>query len=238
MTLRNVVAVCAALLLGALGYRLYLARSGAAAVDPLLVMVTQMRTRAILEHEREITVWYRSCPEVPGVNPQVLVIWPGKLSYEIDLAATRLELRGDVLYATTPPIRADEPAVPTELGEYVASSSVWTLPSDQQLVLDEMRKASPLARHLSVYYLRHDAGLVQRFRDELESFLRGLTGALGVPVKRIEVQIPASDVVIPARPSLSLCSGSSALANGAPFARRLADGSEAGVNPSRPLAPP
>ncbi len=142
-----------------------------------------------------------------------------------------------MLYATTPPIRAAEPAVPSELGEYVASSSVWTVPSDQQLVLDEMRKASPLARHLAAYYLRHDASLVQRFREELESFLRGLTGALGVPVKRIEVQIPASDVVIPARPSLSAWSGSSALANGAPFARRLADGSEAGVYPARPAAP-
>jgi hypothetical protein len=29
-----------------------------------------------------VTVWYKACPEVKGINPQVMVIWPAKLSYE------------------------------------------------------------------------------------------------------------------------------------------------------------
>ena len=63
--------------------------------SPLNVMVTQMRTRAIIEHERQVTVWYKACPEVKGVNPQVMVIWPAKLNYELDLAATKLSLSAD-----------------------------------------------------------------------------------------------------------------------------------------------
>jgi hypothetical protein len=233
VTVRGVIAVCVALLIGALGYRTLFAGRDGAREDPLLVLVSQMRTRAIVEHERDITVWYRTCPEVPGVNPQVLVIWPGKLSYELDLAQTRLELRGDVLYAAAPAIRADEPAVPTELGEYVASSSIWTLPSDQQLVLDEMKKASPLARHLSHWYLKNDPTITQRLREELAIWLQGIAGALRVPVSRVEVEVAPSTVAIPARPTLSLCEGGTGLANGTPFVRRETDGSEAGIFPAR-----
>ena len=69
-------------------------------------MVTQMRTRAIIEHERSVTVWYKACPEVTGINPQVMVIWPAKLNYELDLAETKLSLSADgVLHVSTPPIR-------------------------------------------------------------------------------------------------------------------------------------
>ena len=236
MQIGNVVAVCAALLLGALGYRWLVASREPAVADPLLIMVTQMRTRAQIEHEREITVWYRTCPEVPGVNPEVLVIWPGKLSYELDLGQTRLELRGDVLHVTAPAIRADEPAVPTELGEYVARSSIWTLESDRKLVIDEMKKASPLARHLSAYYLKNDATLAQQFRDELSTWLQSLAAALKVPVSRVEVQIETSAVVVPARPALALCEGSTALANGVAFARRQTDGTEVGIYPPRAAA--
>ncbi len=78
--LRNVIAIVIAVALGAIGYSFWLRKD--AEESPLNVMVTQMRTRAIIEHERTITVWYRACPEVTGINPQVMVIWPAKLNYE------------------------------------------------------------------------------------------------------------------------------------------------------------
>ena len=53
--LKNVIALVIALALGALGYALWVRKD--AEESPLNVMVTQMRTRAIIEHEREITVW-------------------------------------------------------------------------------------------------------------------------------------------------------------------------------------
>jgi len=228
--LKNVIALVIALALGALGYSWWVNKD--AEESPLNVMVTQMRTRAIIEHERQVTVWYKACPEVKGINPQVMVIWPAKLNYELDLAATKLSLSADgVLRADTPPIRGDDPSVPSEVGEYLAQTSFWTLDSEQAIVIREMQKATPLARHLTAYFLRNDVGLSAQFKEELEAYLRGIAGALELPVTRIEINIPHEDVKIPARPDLSLCEGSIALANGFGFARRQDDGSVIGIYP-------
>ncbi len=230
--LRNVIAIVVAVAIGAVGYSLWTRKD--AEESPINVMVTQMRTRAIIEHERQITVWYRACPETKGVNPQVMVIWPAKLNYELDLSETRVTLGADgVLTVETPAIRADDPSVPTEYGEYMAQTSFWTLDSEQAIVMREMQKATPLARHLTAYFLRSDAGLSEHFKEELEAYLRGIAGALGVVVTRIEVNIPTQEVVIPARPELTLCEGTVAVANGLPFARRQFDGAIIGVYPKK-----
>jgi hypothetical protein len=235
--LRNVIAIVIAVAIGAVGYSLWTTKD--AEESPINVMVTQMRTRAIIEHERQITVWYRACPETKGVNPQVMVIWPAKLNYELDLAETRMSLSADgVLTVDTPAIRADDPSVPTEYGEYMAQTSFWTLDSEQAIVMREMQKATPLARHLTAYFLRSDAGLSTHFKEELEAYLRGIAGALGVLVSRIEINIPEQKVNIPARPELTLCEGTVAVANGLPFARRQLDGTVIGIYPKKPKATP
>jgi hypothetical protein len=231
--LKNIIAIVIAVALGAIGYSLWQRKD--AEESPLVVMVAQMRTRAIIEHERVVTVWYKACPEVPGVNPQVMVIWPAKLNYELDLAETKLSLSADgVLHVKTPPIRADDPSVPSEVGEYMAQTSFWTLDSEQAIVMREMQKATPLARHLTAYFLRNDAGLSDHFKDELETYLRGIAGALGVVVKKIEVEIPEVKVNIPPRPEITLCEGTVALANGMGFARRQDDGTTIGIYPRKP----
>ena len=230
--LKNLIALIIAVAAGAIGYSFWVRKD--AEESPLMVMVTQMRTRAIIEHERTVTVWYKACPEVPGINPQVMVIWPAKLNYELDLAETKLSLSADgVLHVSTPPIRVDDPSVPSEVGEYMAQTSFWTLDSEQAIVLREMQKATPLSRHLTAYFLRNDAGLSAHFKEELETYLRGIAGALGVVVKQIEIDIPTGDVLIPKRPELSLCEGTVALANGLAFARRQADGTIIGIYPKR-----
>lgn len=230
--LKNVVALIIAVAAGAIGYSYWTSKDDEE--SPLNVMVTQMRTRAIIEHERNVTVWYKACPEVKGVNPQVMVIWPAKLNYELDLAATKMSLSPDgVLHVTTPPIRADDPSVPSEVGEYMAQTSFWTLESEQTIVIREMQKATPLARHLTGYFLRNDAGLSEHFKEELETYLRGIAGALGVVITKIEIEIPEVEVQIPPRPELTLCEGSVALANGFGFARRQADGTIIGIYPKK-----
>jgi hypothetical protein len=230
--LKNLIAIIIAVAVGAIGYRYWVRKD--AEESPLNVMVTQMRTRAIIEHERSVTVWYKACPEVPGINPQVMVIWPAKLNYELDLSDTKMSLSVDgILHVSTPPIRADDPSVPSEFGEYMAQTSFWTLESEQAIVMREMQKATPLARHLTVYFLRNDVGLSAHFKEELETYLRGIAGALGVVVKKIEIDIPTVDVAIPLRPELSLCEGSVALANGLAFARRQSDGTIIGIYPKK-----
>jgi hypothetical protein len=230
--LKNVIAIIIAVAVGAVGYSYWTHKD--AEESPLNVMVTQMRTRAIIEHERSVTVWYKACPEVKGINPQVMVIWPAKLNYELDLAETKLSLSPEgVLHAITPPIRGDDPSVPSDVGEYMAQTSFWTLESEQAIVMREMQKATPLARHLTAYFLRNDVGLSEHFKEELETYLRGIAGALGVMVTRVEIEIPTVQVTIPPRPELTLCEGSVALANGLAFARRQEDGTIVGIYPKK-----
>lgn len=234
--LKNLIAIIIAVGVGAVGYAFWVRKD--AEESPLNVMVTQMRTRAIIEHERQVTVWYKACPEVKGVNPQVMVIWPAKLNYELDLAETKLSLdAAGVLHVATPPIRADDPSVPSEYGEYLAQTSFWTLDSEQAIVLREMQKATPLARYLTSYFLMTDVGLREHFKEELEIYLRGIVGALGVPVKKIDVDIPKTEFRVQPRPELALCEGSVALANGMGFARRQEDGTVIGIYPKRPAVP-
>jgi hypothetical protein len=234
--LKNIVAIVIAVAIGAIGYSWWTNKD--AEESPLNVMVTQMRTRAIIEHERHVTVWYKACPEVTGVNPQVMVIWPAKLNYELDLAATKLTISPDgTLHVETPAIRADDPSVPSEFGEYMAQTSFWTLDNEQAIVRREMQKATPMARHLTAYFLRNDVGLSQHFKEELETYLRGIAGALGVTVTKIEIVIPSEKVIIPPRPSITLCEGAVAVANGLPFARREADGTVIGIYPRKPTTP-
>ncbi|MEO8019702.1 MAG: hypothetical protein ABI769_17975 [Pseudomonadota bacterium] len=230
--LKNLLALIVAVAVGAVGYSWWMKKD--AEESPINVMVTQMRTRAIIEHERTVTVWYKACPEVKGINPEVMVIWPAKLNYELDLAETKLTLSADgVLRAMTPPIRGDDPSVPSDVGQYMAQTSFWTLESEQAIVMREMQKATPLARHLTAYFLRNDVGLSEHFKEELETYLRGIAGALGVPVTRIEIEIPTVEVKIPPRPELTLCEGSVALANGFGFARRQEDGTVVGIYPKK-----
>jgi hypothetical protein len=234
--LKHVIAIIIAVAVGAIGYSMWIRKD--AEESPIMVMVTQMRTRAIIQHERQVTVWYKACPETRGVNPQVMVIWPAKLNYVLDLSEVKLDLGADgVLHVKTPPIRADDPSVPSEVGEYMAQTSFWTLDSEQAIVMREMQKATPLARHLTGYFLRNDVGLSAHFKEELESYLRGMTGALGVPVKRFDIEIPEQEVVIPPRPEITLCEGTVAIANGMSFARRQADGTVIGIYPKKENAP-
>ena len=109
--LNNLIAVIIAVAIGAAGYAWWSRKD--AEESPLMVMVTQMRTRAIIEHERQVTVWYKACPEVRGINPQVMVIWPAKLNYELAQGSTPGQIAAllkmvpisQVLYGTDYPFR-------------------------------------------------------------------------------------------------------------------------------------
>jgi len=187
--------------------------------DPIVVIVNQMRTRAVIEHERRVTVWYKSCPEVTGINPEVFVIWPGQLLYTLDLAHTEVRLAGDVLQVSTPPIEIEEPAVPSDLAQFVADNPFWNLATDASIGNAALQKASPVARYLTVYFLKHDPTLEGYFVKELTAYLKGVAGALNVPVREVRVEIPEAKLRAPALPALELCSGTAATANGVPFLR-------------------
>jgi hypothetical protein len=188
-------------------------------VDPIHVIVTQLKTHAIVEHERQIAVWYRACPEVAGVNPQIFVAWPAKLSYELALGDVKLTRSGDRLKVSTAGIRGDEPAVPTDFLDYLSTDPLFNFANEQQLVNDEVRKASGIARYLSAYYLRRDPSLREDFTRELQALVARLADALGVAVAGVDVEIAPLDPGVFRLPKLDLCAGTAASVNGIAFAK-------------------
>ena len=216
---KYVVIAILALLLGAFGARAYYKKGEPAPVDPINVMVLQMKTHAIIEHERQVAVWYRACPEVAGVNPEIFIAWPAKLSYELELRDVAIERIGDTLKVSTRAIHADEPAVPSDFLDYLSTSSLFTFTNEQGLVNREIQKSSPLARYLTAYYLLRDDSLRGDFATEIEGLVTRMAGALGVPAKKVEVAIAKETVKLPKLPSLELCDASAASVNGLPFAR-------------------
>jgi hypothetical protein len=217
--MKYVVIAILALVLGAFGARAYYKKSEPAPVDPINVMVLQMKTHAIIEHERQVAVWYRACPEVVGVNPEIFIAWPAKLSYELELSDVAIERAGDTLKVSTRAIHADEPAVPSDFLDYLSTNSLFTFTNEQGLVNREIQKSSPLARYLTAYYLLRDDSLRGDFAVEIEGLVTRMAGALGVPAKKVEVAIARENVKLPKLPSLELCGGSAASVNGLPFAR-------------------
>jgi hypothetical protein len=217
--MKYVVIAVLALVLGVLAARWYYQPKPTEPVDPINVMITQMRTHAIIEHERQVAVWYRACPDVVGKDPEIFIAWPAKLSYELELADVTLERAGDTIKVHTRPIHADEPAVPSDFLDYLSTTSLFTFANEQQLVNEEIKKSTPLARYLTTYYLKRDASLRGDFAGEIENLVVHMAGALGVPVNHVEIDIATQEVNLPKLPKLELCGSSSAAVNGVPFAK-------------------
>jgi hypothetical protein len=187
--------------------------------DPITVIVTQLKTQAIIEHERNIAVWYKACPKVTGVDPQMFVAWPGKLSFELPLADVAVTREGSKLIVRTAAVRVDEPALPTEQLDYLSTEPILNLIDEDQLVNAELKKASAIARYLATYYLKRDATLYDAMADELRTLVLRIGSAIDAGITEVEVDIPRPDPKLPRLPALELCTGTKAAVNGLPFAK-------------------
>jgi hypothetical protein len=187
--------------------------------DPITVIVTQLKTQAIIEHERQIAVWYKACPKVTGVDPQMFVAWPGKLSFELPLTDVAVARDGHKLNVRTAAIRVDEPALPTELLDYLSTDPILNLVDEEQLINVELKKASGIARYLATYYLKRDATLYDAVSDELRTLILRIGSAIDAGITEVEVEIPRPDPKLPRLPPLELCAGTKAAVNGLPFAK-------------------
>lgn len=217
-----VIALLALILGGLVGRAIWGEKPEPKTVDPVQVILTQVRTHAVVEHERQIAIWYRACPQVIGKTPQMFIAWPAKLVYQLELGDVQIKRSGTVITVTTSAIHSDEPSVPTDFMDYLTTTSIFTFANEQELVNHEIGKASPIARYLTTYYLARDPSVAADFGDELRSLVEHLAGALNVPFTRVDVEIPK--VVVqpgswPKLPKLELCEGTYAAVNGLPFAK-------------------
>ena len=122
--------------------------------------------------------------------------------------------------------------------DYLATTSIFTFANEQELVNHEIGKSSPIARYLTAYFLARDPSLQGDFAQELQRLVEHLAAALGVPVTRVEVEVPKAQVTWPKLPKIELCEGTMASVNGLPFAK-FADGSTVpiGFRPPQPTRP-
>jgi hypothetical protein len=217
--MKYVVISVLALVLGGLVGRAIWGEKKEQPVDPVQVIVTQLKTHAIVAHERQLAIWYRACPSVWGKTPQIFVAWPAKLSYELELSDVQVTRVGTVIKIRTAAIHPNEPAVPTDFMDYLSTTSIFTFANEQELVNHEIAKASPIARYLTTYFLARDPSLQGDFADELQRLVEHLASALGVPVTKVEVDVPKPQITWPKLPTLELCEGTMASVNGLPFAK-------------------
>jgi len=216
-----VIALLALVLGGMIGRALWGAKP--AQPDPVQVIVTQLKTHAVIQHERQLAIWYRACPSVFGKTPQIFIAWPARVSYQLELADVKVDRDGSVIKVSTAAIHPDEPAVPTDFMDYLSTTSIFTFANEQELVNHEIGKATPIARYLTTYFLARDPSLQGDFVDELRRLVEHLAAALGVPFTRVEVEVPKPQVSWPKLPKIELCEGTMASVNGLPFAK-FADG--------------
>jgi hypothetical protein len=217
-----VIALLALILGGLIGRAIWGEKPPSQPVDPVQVIVTQVRTHAVIEHERQIAIWYRACPAVIGKTPQIFIAWPAKLIYQLELGDVQIKRNGNVITVSTPVIHSSEPSVPTDFMDYLSTTSIFTFANEQELVNHEIGKASPIARYLTTYYMARDPSVEDDFADELRTLVEHLAGALGVAYTQVNVEMPK--VVVPEGtwpklPKLELCAGTYAAVNGLPFAK-------------------
>ncbi len=217
--MKYVVIALLAVILGGLIGRAIWRETPVQPVDPVNVIVTQLKTHAIIEHERQLAIWYRACPEVLGKTPQIFIAWPARVSYELELSDVQVTRAGGVIRVRTAAIHPNEPAVPTDFVDYLSTHSIFTFANEQELANHEIGKASPIARYLTTYFLARDPSLQGDFAVELQRLVEHLAAALQVPVTRVEVDVPKPQVSWPKLPKIELCEGTLASVNGLPFAK-------------------
>lgn len=188
--------------------------------DPVQIVMTQLRTHAVIEQERQLGVWYRVCPTVLGKTPQIFMAWPVRLTYQIELGNVQVSREGTVIRVKTSPIHSVEPSIPTDFIDYMSTESIFTFANEQELVNHEIAKATPVARYLTTYFMAHDPSLLDDFRQQMESLVEHFTSALGIRVTRVDVEIPPIRITSwPRLPRIELCAGTLASVNGLPFAK-------------------
>ncbi len=147
-----VIAILALVLGGLIGRAIWMQKPEQP-VDPVQVIVTQLRTHAVISHERQLAIWYRACPSVLGKTPTIFIAWPATISYQLELKDVQVSRSGSVIKVRTPAIHEDEPSVPTDFMDYLSTKSIFTFANEEELVNHEIGKASPIARYLTTYFL-------------------------------------------------------------------------------------
>ncbi len=182
--------------------------------DPIRIIEHGVRTKAVIQHEKDVTVWYEACPEVPGFNPRLFMLWPATLNYEVSISNAQLSVNGGALEIETGPIQIDKPSIANNLIESIPKRTFFNFSDEDRLINNEIRKTSSIANHIAARYLADGADIRASVSDKVREFITDISDALQVQYDTVIVRVAEGDVLESPLPPLELCRGTPFRLNG------------------------
>ena len=149
---------------------------------PILVtsLVANMQDDTVIEHERDMVTWYRTCPKRihwHDFSPEILVIFPATVRYELSLENLSLpEFIDGEWVVEAGPITADKPIIDTNRQTSLANGKPLT--DENEYISREMQRMTPIASYLSLQQLQTEQSTIRkRMAMQIEKLIQSMQRA-------------------------------------------------------------
>ncbi len=143
-------------------------------------LVANMQDDTVIEHERDMVTWYRTCPERihwHDFSPEILVIFPSTVRYELSLQNLSLpELIDGEWVVDAGPITADKPIIDTNRQTSLADGRPLT--DEAEYIAREVQRMTPIAEYLSLQQLQSEQSIIRkRMTTQIEKLIQSMQNA-------------------------------------------------------------
>lgn len=140
-------------------------------------LVANMQDDTVIEHERDMVTWYRTCPERihwHDFSPEILVIFPSTVRYELSLRNLSLpELIDNEWVVRAGPITADKPIIDTNRQTSLADGNPLT--DEDEYLSRETQRITPIVEYLSLQQLQSEQGVIRkRMASQIEKLIMSM----------------------------------------------------------------
>lgn len=182
-----------------------------------------LRARGSITMHRDISVWYRLCPQGSAGTESVIVAWPAKVSLRLDLTSALVSEVGSndrVVAVARPQAISVSPAA--GLADTMISPVQLDLRKLQEFASQHSGQLAALSRFLAEQYFARSEIAGDLVAEEVQQLLgESELASQGIGSAKIEIK-DAAGVAGPI-PPIDLCPGSILLVNGVPLLRSRAD---------------
>ena len=182
--------------------------------EPITIIKDRVKTHSIIEHEVMVTTSYEFCPDVPGKNPKLFIMYPMKLNYELGLSDMDIVLDNKIITVNASEIKVDAPTVYNDkLRSYKIKKGLSLVDRDK-LINQEIAKSFLVGEYLTKYFLYKDEEIEEKVKNEVSDLVSGMASVLGVDFTDVVVNLksqPQADLKLQAK--LELCDSSIMQAN-------------------------
>lgn len=150
--------------------------------SPILItnLVANMQDDTVVEHERDMVIWYRTCPKKihwHDISPEILVIFPSTVRYELSLQNISLpELVDGEWIVEAGPIIADKPVIDTNRQTSLADGNPLT--DEGEYLNRETARMTPIASYLALQQLQSEQNVIRkRMTLQIEKLIQSMQNA-------------------------------------------------------------